>query len=210
MQHLHNIYEAILRAAAQPAFWAAVSAIATVIYVIVSYLLWRATMRAAKEAGAASEFNRKLVEATQRPFLAGTLSLQRRRVEEGKPRWYLSVQLRNHSLSAGATFVEARASVKWPGGKAWEKLPEVSALSLVPQESVEVDFPLERMDEENSSKQPDFVPNLVILEVSYAGITAQPYSYKRMFGYLGAESIFFPMIDAHTNENGAKANGASA
>src|SRR5919201_1931406 len=213
LHHLHNIYVSILRAVQEPAFWAAVSSVATVIYVIVSFLLFRATMRAANEARVASEFNRRLVEAAERPFVAGTLSLQRRRVEENRPRWYLSVQLRNHSISAGANSVEARASVNWPGNKGWEKLPEVSALSLVPQESVEVDFPLERMDEENTTKNPDYVPNLVILDVSYAGITPQPYTYKRMFGYLAAEQMFFPLIDAHASENGAngsKTNGAKA
>jgi len=118
--------------------WAALSAVATLLYVIVSALLWRESIHANrqaenahKEALRAFEFNRELWRAVYRPFIAAQPE-----IEEKLGQVVFTTTIRNTSQSVEAYLGPARITATVTGAIDFRKVQEAHPTILVPREKL--------------------------------------------------------------------------
>lgn len=172
--------------------WAALSAVATLVYVIFSALLWRESIRANqqaenahKEATRAFEFNRELWRAVHRPFIAAVQS-----IEEHFGQIVITVVIHNKSQTIEAHLGGGRIVALVTGSAELRKVHEMRPMVLVPGEKLTVTVGLRTAAGDMAGT--DLIRRRVLdgsahlefeISVPYAGLDGQLYDYYRLIEY---------------------------
>jgi len=174
-------------------FWVALTAVASLLYVVVSALLWRASIHANRQAEKANteakksfEFSRELWRSTYRPFLTAVPS-----VEERFGQLVIAVVIENKSQTVEAQVVEARIAANVVGAANLHKVQDIELQALVPGEKLNVTVGLRTPDPEAAGtayllQQIMGGNSKVEFEISlrYEGLEGQSYDYYRLIEYL--------------------------
>jgi len=177
----------------QQTFWIALTAVASLLYVIVSALLWRASIHANqqaenanKEAQKSFEFTRELSRAIYRPFLAVLP-----RVEENYGQLVIVVDIENRSQTVQARLTEGRVTADVVGPANLHKVYDFGPASVAPGEKIHVTVGLRTPDPQAAGtayllQQITAGNSKLEFEISlrYEGLEGQSYDYFRIIEYM--------------------------